>query len=154
MSLAGCAMTVMAQKAVLKAGTAIPLQSVESIYARNVEVGQDVMFRVVSDVMADGKVVIPQGTIARGKVEEAKKSSLAGTKGRLTISVSNITLASGQQIFVNKTLNFNGKNRTPLAVVTALFIWPCIFIPGSAAYMPEGYTTTVLTISNSEIDQL
>ena len=43
-------------------------------------------FRVVRDVMVEDVCVIPTGTLMKGKVTEAKKSSLAGTKGRLGIN--------------------------------------------------------------------
>ena len=69
-----------------------------------------------------------------------RKSSLAGTKGRLGINISGLTLADGEQIFFSNTdVRISGKNRTPLAVVTGLLFWPCIFIPGTKAVMPAGY---------------
>lgn len=45
----------------------------------------------------------------------------------------------------------SGKNRTPLAVITALFVWPCIFIPGTKAVLTEGYNATATVIANTEV---
>ena len=116
----------------IKAGTIVPLQAIQQVKAADVEVGSIVDFRVTNDVTVDGVCAIPRGTIAKGKVTEAKKSSIAGTKGRLTISISNMILQSGEQIyFTGSDVRLYGKNRTPLAVVTCIFVWPCIFIPGS-----------------------
>lgn len=36
-------------------------------------------------------------------------------------------------------LGFQERIEPPLAVVTGLLFWPCIFIPGTKAVMPAGY---------------
>ena len=64
-----------AQKSVtIKAGTIVPLQAVKQIKAADVNEGETVDFRVVTDVKVGNCVAIPQGTIAKGVVNEAKKS--------------------------------------------------------------------------------
>ncbi len=124
----------------IKAGTIVPMQSVNTVLARDVEEGQTVDFRVSQDIYVNDCCAIPRGTLVKGKVTEARKSSLAGTKGRLGINISGLTLANGDQIFFSNTdVRLSGKNRTPLAVITGLLLWPCIFIPGTKAVMPAGY---------------
>ena len=138
-------------KAVVKAGTVVELQAVKTVYARDVEVGDNVKFNVVADVKSDGKVLIPVGTVADGIVAEAKKSSLAGTKGRLSVDLKSLTLADGTKVALDGTVRVVGKNRTPLAVITGLFIWPCIFIPGTKAVLTEGHNATATVVANTEI---
>ena len=87
----------------IKAGTIVPLQSVNTVLAREVEEGQTVDFRVSQDVYVNDCCAIPRGTLVKGKVTEARKSSLAGTKGRLCINISGLTLADGNQIFFSNT---------------------------------------------------
>ncbi len=136
----------------IKAGTIVPLQAVNTIKAADVEEGQAVDFKVSQDVMVDGVCAIQRGTLVKGKVTEARKSSLAGTKGRLGINVSSLTLPSGDPLFFTNTdIRISGKNRTPLAVVTAIFIWPCIFIPGTKAVMPAGYEVQATVASNTRV---
>ena len=84
------------QEKVIKAGTIVPLQSISQVKAADVEEGQTVDFRVTQDIMVDGKCVIPRGYLVKGKVTEARKSSLAGTKGRLAINISSMNLPSGR----------------------------------------------------------
>ena len=143
-----------AQKHVtVKAGTVVPLKAVQEVKAADVSEGETVDFQVASDVVVDGCVAIPRGTIAKGVVFEAKKSSLAGTKGRLGITINNVILPSGEQIFFSNTsARIYGKNRTPLSVVTALFVWPCIFIPGTKAVMPMGYEVQAVVAANSVVN--
>lgn len=136
---------------VIKAGTPVELQSVKTVLARDVEVGDNVKFSVVSDVKSNGVVLIPAGSMADGVVTEAKKSSLAGTKGRLSVDVKSVTLADGTKVPLSGTARVYGKNRTPVAVITALFVWLCIFIPGTKAVMPEGYDVTATVMSNTDV---
>lgn len=142
-----------AQKSVtVKSGTIVPLQAVKQVKAADVNEGETVDFRVITDIVVDNSIAIPKGTIAKGVVGEARKSSLAGTKGRLVINISNLVLPSGEHIyFSNTAARIYGKNRTPLAVVTALFVWPCIFIPGTKAVMPEGYEIQAVVAANTEV---
>lgn len=140
------------KKVTLKTGTIIPLQSVRQVKAADVNEGEYVDFRVVNDIMVDNHVVIEKGSIVKGVVNEACKSTIAGTKGRLVININQITLASGEHVYCsNSAARIYGKNRTPLAVITSLFVWPCIFIPGTKAVMPEGYEVHAYVAANTEI---
>lgn len=136
---------------VLKTGTQVELKSVKTVMAREVEIGDNVKFEVVSDVKRSGDLLIPAGTMADGVVTEAKKSSLAGTKGKLRIDIKSLTLSDGTKVPLTGTVRLSGKNRTPLAVITGVFIWPCIFIPGTKAVLTEGYNATATVLSNTEV---
>ncbi|MBQ7869052.1 MAG: hypothetical protein IJ355_01775 [Prevotella sp.] len=141
------------KEVVVKAGTIVLLQSVNQVKAADVEEGQMVDFKVVQDVMVDEICVIPSGTLVKGKVTEAKKSSLVGTKGRLSINISYLNLPSGTPIYFSNTdVRIKGKNKTPLAVVTGLIIWPCLFIPGTKAVMPAGYEVQATIAANATIN--
>ena len=117
------AIAVIAQKQVtIKGGTIVPLESTAKIKAADVNVGQTVDFRVSRDVLVDGIVAIPCGTIAKGTVYEAKKSTAFGTKGRLGIKVRYLTLPSGDNIsFASSDIYIQGQNRTALSVVVFIF---------------------------------
>lgn len=150
--LGGTALSQNSKNVVIKAGTIVPLSAVNTVKAADVEEGQTVDFRVSQDVMVDGVCVIKRGSLAKGKVTEAKKSSLAGTKGRLSINVSSLTLSSGEPLFFTNTdVRISGKNRTPLAVVTGVIFLPCIFIPGTKAVMPAGYEVQATVASNTSV---
>ena len=103
-ALAVFSITSFAQKKVtIKAGTIIPLQSVKQVMAADVAEGQTVDFSVVQDVFFDGICAIPRGTLVKGKVSEARKSSLAGTKGRLVITINNLILPNGEPLYFTNT---------------------------------------------------
>jgi len=36
-------------------------------------------------------------------------------------------------------------------LIAALFVWSCIFIPGTKAVLPEGYNVTATVLANTDI---
>ena len=142
-----------AQKQVtVKAGTIVPLLSVQQVKAADVTEGQTVDFRVAQDVKVDGICAVPQGTLVKGKVVEARKSTVAGTKGKLIINISSLTLDNGEPLyFTNTDVRVYGKNKTPLAVVLGCLAWPCIFIPGTKAVMPASYEVQATVAANTVV---
>ena len=146
------AIAMMAQKQVTtKGGTIVPLESTATVKAADVNVGQTVDFKVSRDVVVDGVVAIPRGTIAKGTVYEAKRSTAFGTKGRLGIKARSLTLPSGENIsFASSDIYIQGQNRTALSVVIFCFTllpFPC----GSKAVMPLGYEFDATVASNTTI---
>lgn len=142
-----------AQKEVtIKAGTKVLLNSSYSVKAADVTEGQKVDFMVSQDLMVDDVCVIPRGTNVKGLVVEAKKSTIAGTKGRLLIRINDMIIPSGDYIaLTDSEVRIYGKNRTPLAVVLGCLAWPCIFIPGTKAEMPEGYQVIATISANYKV---
>ena len=153
LALATLSIMCYAQKEVsIKAGTKVLLQSAYSVKAADVTQGQKVDFFVSQDLKVDDVCVIPRGTNVKGVVVEAKKSTIAGTKGRLLIRINDMIIPSGDYIsLTDSEVRIYGKNKTPLAVVMALIAWPCIFIPGTKAEMPEGYEVVATISANYKV---
>lgn len=137
----------------IKAGTIVPLEAINNVRASLVHEGQNIDFKVSRDILVNKIVAIPAGTIAKGTVYEAKKSTCFGTKGRLGIKVRYLTLPSGDVLNLTSTdVYITGKNRTPLSIV--IFCCTCLPFPcGSKAEMKVGYefdgtiaNTTTVTI--------
>ncbi len=151
------AIAMYAQKeVVVKAGTLVPLQLVNSTRAADVTVGQKVSFRVARDINVDGVTAIPYGTTVQGTVYEAKKNSWWGTKGRLGIKLTEIYGPNGELVpLTNGDVYVTGKNRTPLSVCLSLFVaWPCCFIHGSRAEIAAGYEVQANVAANTSITVL
>lgn len=139
------------QTVVVTAGTTIPLESVKAVRAADVHEGESVDFRVSRDVKVDGKVAIPAGTLAKGTVYEAKRSTAFGTRGRLGIKLRYLTLPSGDQVsFTSSDVYIKGVNRTALSVV--IFCCTCLPFPcGGKAEMPTGYEVDATVANNTTI---
>ena len=153
LALAMLSIVSYAQKEVsIKAGTKVLLKSSYSVKAADVTEGQKVDFMVSQDLMVDDVCVIPRGTNVKGLVVEAKKSSIAGTKGRLVIRINDMIIPSGDYLsLTDSEVRIYGKNRTPLAVVLGCIAWPCIFIPGTKAEMPAGYEVIATISANYKV---
>ncbi|MGP1623630.1 hypothetical protein [Bacteroides heparinolyticus] len=143
-----------AQKEVtLKAGTVIPLRATNTVAAADVDEGDKVSFSVSRDVNIDGVTAIPYGTLASGTVTLAKKSSWWGTRGRLSIELTELVMPNGTVIpLQNGNLQIKGKNRTVLSVcLFAFVVWPACFICGSKAEMRAGYELQANVASNTKL---
>ena len=71
---------------------------------------------------------------------------------RSCLNISRLNLPNGEPLFFSNTdVRVYGKNRTPLAVVTGIFIWPCLFIPGTKAVMPAGYEVQATVAANTVV---
>ena len=141
-----------AEQVEIKGGTVVSLEATNSVRGAKAHVGQTVDFRVLRDVKVNGIVAIPMGSIAKGTVYEAKRSTCFGTKGRLGIKVRYVTLPSGDVVnFASSDIYITGKNRTPVSVVVFIFTllpFPC----GSKAEMPIGYEFDATVASNTTVN--
>lgn len=145
-------MTFAQKKVTIKAGTIVPLISTNQVKAADVTEGQTVDFRVSQNVVIDDICVIPQGTLVKGKVVEARKSTVGGTKGKLIININSLNFDNGEPLyFTNTEVRVYGHNRTPVAVVVGLFTGIGFLIPGSKAVMPAGYEVQATVASNTTI---
>lgn len=147
-------MPMLAQKQVMvKAGTIVPLVSVQRTKAANVTEGQTIDFKVARDVMVDGTCAIRQGTLVKGKVSESRKSTVGGTKGKLIIDIPSLLIDNGEPLYFSNTqVRVYGHNRTPVAVVVGLFTAVGFLIPGSKAVLPEGYEVQATVASNTVVE--
>ena len=140
-----------AEEVEIKGGTIVSLEATNSVRGAKAHTGQTVDFRVARDVKVNGVVAIPAGSIAKGTVYEAKRSTCFGTKGRLGIKVRYVTLPSGDIVnFASSDIYITGKNRTAISVVIFCFTllpFPC----GSKAEMPIGYELDATVASNTTV---
>lgn len=125
----------------MEAGTVVPVIADTTFKASSLTEGQTIELRGSRDVkVSKGIIAIPKGCIVRARVIKAKRSKLAGTKGRLTIDIREVILPDGQTIgLTDGVYFFVGKNRTAWAGVAAAIFSPAIFISGSKAKLPKNY---------------
>lgn len=140
------------KKVTIKGGTVVPVSSTRNVRAANVEVGQNLDFRVERDVLVDGIVAIPVGTIVKGQVYEAKRSTAFGTKGRLGIQLKYLNLPSGDTVnFSSSNIYIQGQNRTAISVI--VFLCTCLPFPcGSRAELKAGMEYEAIVGSNTTVN--
>ena len=137
---------VNAREVVLKSGTAIPMQLVNTVNGKDVAVGQIVDFRVTSDIKVDGVTVIPANSIAKAQVVRAKKNGLLGSAGEIQLSINSVTAIDGTQVILSGgTLADEGKNK----LVLSLFL--CFLIKGGQGELPAGMACSPIVSGNTSI---
>lgn len=81
----------------LTAGTLVILETTESLRSDNATVGQIIQFRVKTNVVAEGKVVVLTGAIGIGRVKAIKKTTYNDPE-EITVEVTSVRAVDGQQI--------------------------------------------------------
>ena len=130
------------QAVVLKAGTVIPLETMNVIKSNNATVGQTIDLRVTRDVMAEGQTVIPAGSIAKGQITRSEKAKGLGKAGFLSIQIKSVTAVDGQEVYLSGgNVSEEGEEKQTIAIVLGLFV--CIlflFMKGKDAEIPPGFS--------------
>jgi len=128
------------QIVVLRAGTPIPLETISEINSGFLMTGQIIDFRIRSDIMVDGKVVIRGGTIAKGQVVRVQKAKGVGKEGYVEIQIKSVTAVDNQIVLLSGgSLYQDGDNKQTLAIVLGVLV--CILfllIKGKNAIIPPG----------------
>lgn len=136
----------------LKGGTPIMLETTTELASNKCIPGQIVDLRVSSSIIVDGECVIPAGTIAKGQVSNATKSSVLGKNGTLSVNIISVNAIDGTMVPLSGgNLSNFGKRRVGLAIVCGCFTLVGFLIPGSQAKIPAGSQVTAIVMSNTTI---
>ena len=137
---------------VLKAGTNIPLETLTQITSQ-FGVGQTIDFRVTRDVMADGKVAVEAGSIAKGQVVRAQVPKSFGKPGFLEVKITSVNAIDGQEVFLTGgSLSEEGDDKSTLAIVLGVFV--CLlflFKKGKDSVIPAGFSFNAQVSSTMNI---
>ena len=130
------------QAVVLKAGTVIPLETMNLIKSDNATVGRTIDLRVTRDIEVDGQTVIPAGSIAKGQITRSQKAKGLGKAGFLEIQIKSVTAVDGQEVYLaGGNVSEEGDDKATLAIVLGIFI--CIlflFMKGKNAEIAPGFS--------------
>lgn len=138
------------KKVTLKAGTPVILATVETVSSKTTVSGNTIDFKVVTDVIVDGNVVIPAGTIAKGQASNVSKASAIGKGGEITVGINNINALDGTLVPLSgANISASGKNKVGLAIVCGICTLFGFLIPGSQAELPAGSQTQAVVMSNT-----
>ncbi|TVR88459.1 MAG: hypothetical protein EA411_05115 [Saprospirales bacterium] len=138
---------------VLRAGTSISLETMHTLRSDQVQVGQNIDFRVRSDVKVDGKTVIEAGTIARGQVIRAQRARGIGREGYVEVQLRSVQAVDGQEVILSGgNVYAEGDDKQTLSILLGVFV--CILfltMKGDNAEVPAGYHVTPTVASNMNI---
>jgi hypothetical protein len=121
----------------LPAGTQVSLAPMVEINSKRIEEGQRFQFTVVNDVVENGVVVIPRGSIATGVVAMRTGRAIGGKSGKFDIAFESVT-ANGRTFPLMGVHRQEGKGNT----VGALF--GSLVVTGRSAVMLPGQIVTAM----------
>ena len=108
-------------------GTAVLVETLYPISSADFSVNNTIAFSVIRNVVVDGAVIIPRGTIARAKIVHVKKAGIWGRPGALTFEMERIVAMDGTKIPVQLTAAAEGGSRTGALAVGAAATSALIF---------------------------
>jgi hypothetical protein len=137
---------------VIKAGTVVPLELMNTLTSKNAKSGQIVDFRVVGDIKVDGQTVISAGSVAQGQITRLKKSGLLGSEGELDISIKSVKAVDGTIVYLSGgQLSDEGSNKVALSIVLTILCLFGFLIKGGKAEIPAGSSVQGVVSAQAEI---
>lgn len=124
--------------------TALEVQLLDRLDCKKVQKYQPVDFKTSENLIVNGVVVIPAGTIGKGYVYEVQKPGGFGRKGVLRIAAYEIKTINGVKVPLMKGLEGKGKtDGGAVAVAAAVSLVGGIFMKGSGVVYEPGTNFTV-----------
>ena len=87
-----------AQKLLIKDGTPIKMKLKRGVYSQYAKVGDEVDYLVDDEIVVNGKIIVPEGALVKGKVVSAEQKRMMGRGGKIDISADSIKLFNSQSI--------------------------------------------------------
>lgn len=123
----------------LPAGTIVQVTPTQEITSKRVEEGQKFGFLVAADVIEQGAVVIPRGTMVEGTITWKTGRAIGGKSGKFEVTFNSITL-NGKQFKMGGQHRQEGRGNTVGALLGS------IWISGRSAVMLPGQIVNAMTV--------
>ena len=128
--------------------TAMEVQLMDRLDCKKVQKYQAVDFKTVENLIINGVVVIPAGSIGKGYVYEVQKPGGFGRKGVLRVAAYEIKTINGIKVPLMKGLEGKGKtDGGAVAVAAAVSLLGGIFMKGSGVVYEPG-TSFMVEVKN------
>lgn len=126
-------------------GTVIQLRSLSELSTKKNRKGDTFEMAVSEEVVIDGRVAIPEGTIAVGQLTRSDPKGAFGESGKLEARVLYVKLPQGT-VRLSGRLGAAGEGGTAATVVTAVLVGTLAFaVTGKSAVIPEGASLVAST---------
>lgn len=105
---------------ILLDSTPIHLKLTETISSASAQVGDDVSFEVLEDVVVNGLLVVAKGATALGVVNEVEPKKALGRGGKLSILVKSVRLADNEKAGLRSGGEAKGSSSAAGAVIPVM----------------------------------
>lgn len=123
---------------VLRAGTAVPMRTIQPLSSKRARQGQRFDLEVSEDVRVDGLLVISKGARGVGEISRVLPKGMMGRSGKLEVRVLFVE-AGGHRIRLDGAARDRGKSGVaPVAIAYPLVGLSAAFFTGTSATIPAG----------------
>ena len=137
---------------VIPDGHEFTVVTIDEITSKTAAEGDPLTFKVASDVMIDGKVVIAKDSLVKGVVAQAKKAGMMGRGGTLGIRVESATTIDNQKLKLRSTKGKEGDDKTGTTVALVVLFGPLGFLKkGKNAVIKPGTEIKVYTDEEKKV---
>jgi hypothetical protein len=145
----------------LEDGTPVHLVLSENLSSADAVTGQTVEFEVVDDVVVNGLLVIPHGSMAWATVTDAEHKKRMGRAGKLDLNIDKVRLADGERALLRSVKDTKGGGHqgamVGAMVATSLVIWPAaplfLLMHGKDVTIPKGTNISAFVQGNVTLDE-
>ena len=109
-------------------GTEFTVTPVEEINSGQAVEGDAVVFRVVDDVMAGGRVAIARGALAKGTVSDVTKRGMLGKAGKLSVRIESVAAVDGQRVRLRASAGRAGGGNTGTVIALSILVTPLFLL--------------------------
>ena len=137
---------------VIPDGMEFTVVTIDEITSKTAAEGDPLTFKVASDVIIDGQVVIAKGSLVKGVVGQAKKAGMMGRGGSLGIRVESATTIDNQKLKLRSTKGKEGDDKTGTTVALVVLFGPLGFLKkGKNAVIKPGTEIKVYTDEEKKV---
>lgn len=145
----------------LEDGTPVHLVLSQNLSSADAVTGQTVEFEVVDDVVVNGLLVIPRGSIAWATVTDAEHKKRMGRAGKLDLNIDKVRLGDGERALLRAVKESKGGGHqgamVGAMVVTSLVVWPAaplfLMMHGKDVTLPKGTNISAFVQGNVTLDE-
>ncbi len=130
------------------------VELVNELSSKKCKTGDNVDLRMLDNLIINGVIVVPKGTIGRATVADARKAGGLGRKGKLTVTPLWIKTVNGVEVPF-KADEFKSVGRSDggaVAVAAAISLVGGIFMKGTNASYPAGSKFVVEVRENVDLN--
>lgn len=112
-------------------GTPVKLKTKEDLSSKTAKTNDPIELEVAEAVKVGNIVVIPEGAVAKGVVIEAKRGKMLGRKGKLSIAVNEVTLATGERVALRAS-KASGGGLSAGVIAASVILTPIFLLLGGS----------------------
>jgi hypothetical protein len=138
---------------VLHEGTPLRMRIMRTVSSADAQVGNNIDFKTLDEVVLGGGIVIPRGATAIATITVAESKKRMARGGKLGMNIDYVRLPNGDELPLRGVQSLKGGGHTGAMtgamVATAIVFWPAapffLFMHGKDVTIPEGHEVTVYT---------